>query len=56
MEGKDLGWGRLDAAKLMEVMRLHAAYADLARQTPYVARVQGSNLSESYLAFHGTSG
>ncbi len=44
MEGKDLGWGRLDAGKLMEVMRLHAAYADLARQTPYVARVQGSNL------------
>ena len=44
MEDKDLGWGRLDAGKLMEVMRLHAAYADLARQTPYVARVQGSNL------------
>jgi 4-phytase / acid phosphatase len=44
MEGKDLGWGRLDAAKLMEIMRLHAAYADLARQTPYIARVQSSNL------------
>jgi 4-phytase / acid phosphatase len=44
MEGKDLGWGRLDADKLMDIMRLHAAYADLARQTPYVARVQGSNL------------
>ena len=44
MEGKDLGWGRLDLGKLMEIMRLHAAYADLARQTPYIARVQGSNL------------
>ena len=44
MDGKNLGWGRLDAAKVMEVMRLHAAYADLARQTPYVARVHGSNL------------
>jgi 4-phytase / acid phosphatase len=44
MEGKDLGWGRLDARKLLEVMRLHAAYADLARQTPYLARLQGSNL------------
>lgn len=44
MRGKDLGWGRLDAVKVMEVMRLHAAYADLARQTPYVARVQSSNL------------
>jgi 4-phytase / acid phosphatase len=44
MEGKDLGWGRLDAGKLLEIMRLHAVYADLARQTPYVARLQGSNL------------
>jgi 4-phytase/acid phosphatase len=44
LEGKDLGWGRLDVGKLPEIMRLHAAYADLARQTPYVARLQGSNL------------
>jgi len=44
MEGKDLGWGRLDVGKLLEIMRLHAAYADLARQTPYVARLQASNL------------
>ncbi|HKU27118.1 MAG TPA: histidine-type phosphatase, partial [Candidatus Sulfotelmatobacter sp.] len=44
MEGKDLGWGRLDTARLLEVMRLHAAYADLARQTAYIARIQGSNL------------
>lgn len=44
MSGQGLGWGRLDAAKLLEVMRIHAAYADLARQTPYTARVQASNL------------
>ena len=44
MDGKDLGWGRLDAGKLMEILKLHAAYADLARQTPYVARIQSSNL------------
>ena len=44
MDGKDLGWGRLDASKLMEILKLHAAYADLARQTPYVARLQSSNL------------
>jgi 4-phytase / acid phosphatase len=44
IEGKDLGWGRLDAGKLLEIMRLHAAYADLARQTPYIARLKGSNL------------
>jgi len=44
MDGKDLGWGRLDAGKLMEILKLHAAYSDLARQTPYVARLQSSNL------------
>jgi 4-phytase / acid phosphatase len=44
MEGKDLGWGRLDVNKLVEVMRLHTGYEDLTRQTSYVARVQGSNL------------
>jgi 4-phytase / acid phosphatase len=44
MEGRDLGWGRLTSAKLLEIMRIHAAYADLARQTPYVARIQASNL------------
>lgn len=44
MEGNDLGWGRLDESKLLAVMRLHEAYADLARQTPYIARTQGSNL------------
>jgi 4-phytase / acid phosphatase len=44
MEGKDLGWGRLNTGNLLEILRLHAAYADLARQTLYIARVQGSNL------------
>ena len=44
MEGKNLGWGRLDIGGLLEIMTLHAAYADLARQTLYVARLQGSNL------------
>ena len=44
MEGRDLGWGRLTEAKLLEIMRIHEAYAELARQTPYVARIQASNL------------
>lgn len=44
MTGKDLGWGRLDAARLHEIMAIHTAYADLARRTPYLASVQGSNL------------
>jgi 4-phytase/acid phosphatase len=49
MTGKDLGWGRLDAARLNEIMAIHTAYADLARRTPYLATVQGSNLLELIL-------
>jgi 4-phytase/acid phosphatase len=44
MRGKDLGWGRLDEAKLRDVMSIHTVYADLARRTDYLARIQGSNL------------
>ncbi len=43
-QGKDLGWGRLNASNLQEIMRLHTAYADLERRTPYIARARGSNL------------
>jgi 4-phytase/acid phosphatase len=42
--GRDLGWGRLDETRLNEIMAIHIAYADLARRTPYLARIQGSNL------------
>jgi 4-phytase/acid phosphatase len=49
MSGKDLGWGRLDGARLHEVMAIHTAYADLARRTPYLAGVQGSNLLQHIL-------
>jgi len=49
MTAKNLGWGRLDAAKLTEIMAIHTAYADLARRTPYLASVQGSNLLEHIL-------
>jgi 4-phytase/acid phosphatase len=44
MRGKDLGWGRLDETRLREIRAIHVAYADLARRTQYLARVQGSNL------------
>src|SRR5205085_10563108 len=44
VEGKKLGWGRLTQEKLLEVTRIRAAYVDLARETPYVARVRASNL------------
>ena len=47
--GKDLGWGRLDEDGLREIMAIHTAYADLARRTEYLARVQGSNLLDSIL-------
>ena len=44
MQGKDLGWGRLNADNLHRVLELHAAYADLTRRTHYLARARGSNL------------
>lgn len=44
MNGQDLGWGRLDETRLREILAIHTAYADLARRTEYLARVQGSNL------------
>jgi len=44
MQGKDLGWGRLDADALLRILELHAVYADLMRRTSYLARARGSNL------------
>jgi 4-phytase/acid phosphatase len=45
-----LGWGRLNKEKLLQVLELHTAYADLARRTPYLARARGSNLLAHILA------
>ncbi len=44
MPAAKLGWGRLTAENLLDVMSLHTAYAELMRRTPYVARTRGSNL------------
>ena len=44
MPASKLGWGRLTAENLLDVMSLHTAYADLMRRTPYLARTRGSNL------------
>jgi len=44
MTGKDLGWGRIDEAKLRQVMSLHIAYSDLLRRTPYIGRAASSNM------------
>ena len=49
MQGKALGWGRLDADMLFRVLELHAVYADLTRRTLYLARARGSNLLDHIL-------
>jgi 4-phytase/acid phosphatase len=49
-KGHELGWGRLNAGNLRQIMAIHTAYADLARRTPYLARVRGSNLLFHVLA------
>jgi 4-phytase/acid phosphatase len=44
IEGAALGWGRLTRENLFRALEVHAAYADLMRRTPYLARARGSNL------------
>jgi 4-phytase / acid phosphatase len=44
MSGKELGWGRVNESTVRRMMALHAVYADLMRQTPFIARAQASNL------------
>lgn len=44
MPAEQVGWGRVDEAKVRALMALHAASSDLMQRTPYVARVQASNL------------
>ena len=45
-----LGWGRLTKEKLLQVIELHTAYADVARRAPHLARARGSNLLAHILA------
>ena len=40
----EVGWGRVDANKLRELLQMHTASADLERRTRYLARVQASNM------------
>jgi 4-phytase/acid phosphatase len=49
MQGKDLGWGRLDADTLLRVLELHAVSSDLTRRTRYLAQARGSNLLDHVL-------
>jgi len=42
--GPELGWGRLNASNLLEVMELHTVYADLTRRAREFARPRGGVL------------
>ncbi len=48
LDGKpmqDVGWGRVDAGTLTQLLALHDLYFDLVARTFYPAQVQGSNLA-----------
>jgi len=44
MDTCNVGWGRVDKARLSELMQLHEAHENLAQRTPYIAQAQSSNL------------
>jgi 4-phytase/acid phosphatase len=44
MDAAKVGWGRVDQAKLRELLQLHEASEDLERRTPNIASIQSSNL------------
>jgi 4-phytase/acid phosphatase len=44
MPAEQVGWGWGNERTITELMALHAASSDLMQRTPYVARVQASNL------------
>jgi 4-phytase/acid phosphatase len=44
MDTANVGWGRVDAQKLRELMQLHSANEDITARTSYIARVESSNL------------
>ena len=44
MDAAQVGWGRVDANKVRELIQLHTASVEVAQRTSYIARVQSSNL------------
>lgn len=44
MDAAKVGWGRVDLAKLRELLQLHTAEEDIAQRSSYIARAQSSNL------------
>lgn len=58
MDVSQVGWGRVDANKVRELMQLHTANAELERRTSYIARAGSSNMLRHILrsieqAIHG---
>lgn len=49
MAASAVGWGQLDAASISQVDRLYDRVLDLEFRTPYIARVQNSNLAAHIL-------
>ncbi len=49
MPEQDVGWGRVDATVLTQLLTLHDLYFDLVGRTFYPAQVQGSNLASHLL-------
>jgi 4-phytase/acid phosphatase len=44
LDAANVGWGRVDLAKLRELLQLHEASEEIERRTPTIARIQSSNL------------
>jgi 4-phytase / acid phosphatase len=44
MPDAEVGWGRVDESRVQELMAIHAANSNFVQRTPYIARVQASNL------------
>jgi 4-phytase / acid phosphatase len=50
MKDNELGWGCLDEPELRHVMQLHTAEVEYSERTPYIARMDASNLFVHILA------
>jgi 4-phytase/acid phosphatase len=44
MNISNVGWGRVDGSKLRSLMDLHTAAVDYTQRTPFIAKMQASNL------------
>jgi 4-phytase/acid phosphatase len=49
MKAQDVGWGKVSKSDLHDLMALYQLYVDLTLRTPYLARVNASNLMSHIL-------